>query len=307
MKRALALVGAVLMVVIALVVRRQIDEETAGRGLTIACIPELEVFCSELAGAEVVVQDPAATMAELREVDPAIDGWVTFEPWPAIVEASVRRAVTSPPVRIAATPLVITMATDRADALAPSCAGGVVGWRCLVDAVDQPWEAVGGQAGWGAVKVAVPERTSAIGTLVTGAAVSGYVGRADYATNDLDLDEAFTGWFAKLRGSARPGDSFREFVQRFPAAFSAASATGVQAATGLGARAGQITVVAPDPPVQMIAVLAPVGDQAADAADLARSDRLRDAFTEAGWHSAPAPDEPSGLPDPGVLLALSRR
>ena len=84
-----------------------------------------------------------------------------------------------------ATDLVIAMAQDRAQRLAPTC-GGTVNWKCLGDAIGQSWTAVGGEAIWGTVKAGIPPLSTALGVLLLGHAASGYFNTASFATNDFN-------------------------------------------------------------------------------------------------------------------------
>jgi hypothetical protein len=152
------------------------------------------------------------------------------------------------------------------------------------------------------VKVGLPPLTSGTGLLLFANAVSGFFGRADVATNDFN-DDAFATWRVKVRNASNAStDPFTTFVQQFPAAFSAVGATHADALAKVGARADEIAAFAPVPPATAVVVLAPVG--AGDVGGLARDAALTGALKDAGWTTG-GRDTATGLPDAGLLLALS--
>ena len=238
------------------------------------------------------VEDASVTAKAIAAGTAHIDGWVTFDPWPEIANELSQAQVTGETKRIAASPLVIAMVGERAAALAPTCGGGTITWKCLGEAIGKPWTAVGGKAEWGTVKAGIPPVKSGLGLILLGNAASGYFGSTDFATNDLDGD--FRIWRANL--TATPA-SFSEFVLKFPAAFSAVGTTNREVTSGKGSR--DVISITPNPPAFAVVVLAKVDNRRA--LDLA--DDLSGPLEQAGW--GPLPADQSGLPAAGVLLALS--
>src|SRR2546423_12439741 len=146
------------MIAVAVVVRSAIDSDggtTGPRAKTVACVAELQVECRALKNVNLRVEDAVVTAKTLANGTANIDAWVTFEPWPTIANLLAGRDVVGTATRVARTDLVIAMAQDRAQRLAPTC-GGTVNWKCLGDAIGQSWTAVGGEAIWGTVKAGIP-------------------------------------------------------------------------------------------------------------------------------------------------------
>ena len=302
MTRALAVVAAVTMIALSLFIRSRIDDSSGDGGdsgdapIVLACVPELTDACARLASdtVEIRIADAGVT----AKATDGIDGWVTLDPWPAIA------ALTQTPVRVASSPFVIAAVAERAHVLQAHC-GGTIDWKCLGDAIDIDWASIGGQPEWGKVKVGVPNTKTASGLLLIGNAASGYFGKPDIATNDFDSDDLFGPWFAKLKRSEQSTDPFLPFIQQFPASFSAVGGIGAKVTAGIGARA--VTVINPTPQASAVVVVVPVNPKAdGRVRSLARSGGFRDELKAEGWTLDAVP-ESSGLPDPGVLLALSTR
>jgi hypothetical protein len=290
-----ALMGAVVMITVAVVVRSSLDGNDSGGPsssgpLTIVCVTELEAQCKALPDVEVHIEDAATTARALADGKADIDGWVTFDPWPEIVDLLAQGDAVGAGVPAARSALVIATVKEREDAF--SCTS----WRCLGDAIGQPWTSVGGKQEWGAVKVGLPPPSTGIGLLVLGNAVSGFFGRSDIATNDFDTDPDFAVWRGNVTASVTP-TAFTTFVQQFPAAFSFVVVTDVERRTAVRPDIGTLAL---EPTASAEVVVAPVngGKVAGIRGELQK--RLRDA----GW-STDGLNEPTGLPNAGVLLALS--
>ena len=92
MKQLVAIVVAAAMIGLSLFVRARIDDNgggsSSGRGpLRIVCVPELANECAAIESGDVhtTVEAPTDTMQHLD----GYDGWLTFDPWPAIDRKSV--------------------------------------------------------------------------------------------------------------------------------------------------------------------------------------------------------------------------
>lgn len=298
MKRFAAITTSVVMIAIAVIIRSNIDSKGSSSGVgstsgpvTIACVTELEQQCRALKNVTVRVEDAATTAKAIAAGTAHIDGWVTFEPWPEMANQLARRTVTGGSARLASSPLVIAMVAERATAFAPTC-GGSVNWHCLGDAIGRQWTEVGGRPEWGTVKAGVPPVSSGAGLLLLGNAASGYFGRTDFATNDFDAE--FGVWRSNV--VATPA-TFATFLLQFPAAFSAVGTIAAQA--DAGARTSEVVFVGPPPTASAVVVLAQVDSNRAQG----RAGDLTKALRDARWDTAPPAS--SGLPDAGVLLALS--
>jgi len=272
-KRLLAVIGAIVMIVAAIVIRSALEgtQETrqSGKRTTIACIAELESACRSLTNVDVRIEDAVVTAKTLANGTANIDGWVTFEPWPDMVNLLADRQIAGVGTRLARTDLVIAMAQDREQALAPTC-GGSVNWKCLGDAIGNNWSTVGGDATWGAVKAGIPPLT----------------------TNDFD--DAFLVWKSRVTANAA---TFTQFIQQFPAKFAAVGTTRVEA---LESGSKPVATIDPSPAAMAIVTVAPVnGARLPDVAGQLKN-RLRDG----GWSTQDFGGL-TGLPGAGVLLALS--
>jgi hypothetical protein len=169
-----------------------------------------------------------------------------------------------------------------------------VNWKCLGDAIGQQWVDVGGDVQWGEVKAGIPKVTTASGAILLGGATVDYFGgRTDFAINDFD--DAFPVWKAKV---TKTPASFSTFLQQFPAAFSAVGAIDVLA--NPGSRANEVSKIPTTSHAAAVVVVTSVdGGKTGNVAK-----QLGPVLQQQGW-STDRLDDPTGLPDPGVLLALS--
>ena len=300
MKRFLAVAAAVAMIVVAIAIRSGIDNGGGGGTVStpsrprIACAPELETWCRSLTNVELHIEDASVTARAVASGSAQLDGWVTFDPWPEMVNELAGHAATHGTAHLAETPLVIAMVAERSAALAPRC-GGTVNWKCLGDAIGKQWIEVGGKAEWGTVKAGFPPISSALGVVMLANAASGYFGRVDFATNDFDTDFAL--WRSKVTETPA---TFADFILKFPAAFSAVGTTQVEVTRGVASR--PVATIVPSPSAAVTVSLTAIGDH-----DL--PSRLVDQLTKAlrtdGWGQPTSPTLKHDLPEVGVLLALS--
>jgi hypothetical protein len=299
----LALLGAAALIFGAIAVRNVFfDDDNGGGGgggggdVVLACVTELEDACRALAADDeavsIVVEDAEATLQALTAGDTDYDGWLTLDPWPAIVgEGRPAQVVGDPTEPVASTEMVIAV-PDGAD----PCPGIQIEWKCLGDR---------------GARVGLPPRSTALGLLLVGNAASGYFGSVDIATNDMDADPAFDDWLARITANSRSDDPLAELLRVFPPTllFDAVGTTNGRFDTEVsGSRAdGRIGALEPDPLARANVVLAPVqgADDAERITDLAGNEALRDALAEAGWETGG--DQPPNLPSAGVLYQLRTR
>ncbi len=222
MRRALAVVGAALMIATAFAIRSWRSGPSSSEGTdpavraTVVCATELRRACDALAGTTpglvVQTEDPAATAARLAAsgFDPAtagVDGWIVAAPWPAMVDEARQRAGApalfgDAPV-LSRSPLVMVAWADAAASLRSRC-GGDPGWRCVGEVAGRPWSDVGTDPRPGGdVKIGLPDPArGGTGLLLAGQATAAWFGRTDVAANDFS-DEAFAAWLRTLaRGAA---------------------------------------------------------------------------------------------------------
>jgi hypothetical protein len=300
----LAVLAAVALVVGAVLIRNRIIDGNGGGGgggdggdggVTLACVTELEEACAALADAEddveVVVEDAGTTLEKLTAGDSGYNGWLTFDPWPAVVAAGrPAQSLGDPGAGLAAAELLIAV-PDNAD----PC-GGPVTWRCLGENA--------------AVNVGLPPPESALGLLLLGNAVSGYFGRTDVFTNDFE-EPGFDSWYDNLTAADDRDDPLGALLLVYPPTrlYDAVGTDRAQFDASVpGSRAdGRLDVAEPDPLASAVVVMAPVagaggGDRIAE---LAGSDALAEALADLGWDVGSSPS--ANLPDPGVLYALLTR
>lgn len=290
MKRALALVGAILLVAVAVVVRGSMDSDDSngddpggggGSDLVVACVPELADACEAL-DADVTIEDPTATIANLD----AYDAWVTLDPWQemaGIIRPGAGRMELATPV--AQSDLVLVARSDITGACAEP-----IDWSCAVE--------VRG------AKAAVGRPTSASGLLVLGWAALQWsaVTRPGepFARNELDLPE-FQTWLGGI--DRRTADPLSDALQLGPAGPHVIGTTAADAGRIDGSREEANLSIHPTITPATVAVMV-VGSSTDDAAGrIASDDDFTDALTRSGWRLDDQARS-SGLPDFGVLVAL---
>jgi len=314
MRRVVAVLGAVLMVVVALLVRGALDDDgddgsDGGGGgadgeITLLCVEELEDVCDALQEAGAIdgfeteaAGDTADRMAE-EGADLGADGWLTLDPLPGIAdvarEESGSGALFGDPARSGfSSTMAVVVHPDRAEALDEAC-DGEVGWPCLGDLVGDRWDEHGGDPRWGTVKVGIDDPGSSAGLLVAAHAVAAHLELDTFARNDLDASDAVR-WIGRFgRGDRVLG----QLVTRGAGAFSAVGALDVEArALAATAQGADLGIFYPAPMFRAEVVLAAPGRPADD---LVGEDDLADALGGAGWED----ETGAGLPSPGALYAL---
>jgi hypothetical protein len=321
-RRALALLAAVAVIVGTLFIGSRVAgddgqaqlvsvKSEASGPLAIVCITELAKECdairTEHPEIDTRVEDAATTAQALARGDSGVDGWLTLEPWPDIANELAADGVFETATPLASSPLVIAMVRQRENVLAPTCTGGVVGWKCLGDKVGKPWTTLtGGVPSWGNITVGNPPMTSATGLLLFGNAVTGYFGRTDISPADFDRDPAFRAWRERIASTFSTTDPFQAFVWGLPAKFSAVGVTLAEVQTGIGVQSNDVKVDNPSPLATAVVTLAPIGSGGrAEAIErFAGSQTLQDTLGAEGWTVGQIPGA-NGLPNPDVLLALS--
>jgi hypothetical protein len=295
-RRVVALVVAVGLVVGAWYLRREvIDEDTGASGSTttttttpthrptLICATEVAAACGELRDVRILrIEQPGVTADHLAEHHRLeADGWLVSQPWPAMV-----RKVTDSPLKesdvLARSPLVVVTTTRRPAGL--DCPD--LSWTCLANFArthtgfaHEPGDTGGG-------------------LLAEHGIASGLLGTVDYASNDFDVTDGFRSSYAPIEGAVddtrRPGDLVT-VIQTAPGSYSAVAALGADAAVS---RPG-FEVLSPTPQITADVVLA-------GHADRFDAGRIRDALFATGWWQSGDKRLPgaNGLPKPGVMVAL---
>lgn len=283
-RRVAALVGAVVMVLAAVGLRRALDGEEVlpiGDAAVVVCEPILETSCNQAFGADRVRTEAPGVVADrlvAGEVEPMI--WVTSPLWFEIVSADAERRGREDPVGGGGDALVhgelVLLATEST---AESC-GGAVDWSCLADP----------DLG---LDLGLDPMTTTVGLESYGRLVAAHLGRADFATNDFDGD--FSSWRRRLDAA----------IDRATLASPAYSVFLAQrgrydAATASSAELARLSreldgVVQTGDRIE-------VGVAAIGGADLGRTSALQDALEADGWEAGGAPD--AERPSAGALQAL---
>ena len=310
------------MVVGALYVRGRIDERQVedGQVYRLVCSFDLGQVCDDLRAdypgrVEVTVEAAGTTADRLRtlEGDPGLDGWLVADPWPAIVDEA-RRSSLGPLFAagarpLARSPLVIVAWRDRADALAPICPEGRVGWKCLGEAAGRLWP---DHPEWGEVKAGHADAANdGIGLLVLGQATVEWFGRTDLGTFDLD-DEGFVRWFSGLERPMQPsaGSPLGRMLTLGRAAYDAVGTS--EADARIVDRAASSQSLAKIYPAAMatadVVLAVTPGERGARLRDIV-SGTARDVLIETGWKAPGAVGLPdgNGLPSAGLLDSLRSR
>lgn len=304
MRRLLALLGAVAIVVAAVIVRGLIDDGDAadagnpgGRGdaeLVVVCASELVEHCRAIGEVTVIEEDAAETAAAL--VDAAdddgtdVDAWITSSAWTEVV-ASRRPGALAALEAVATSPVVVAIDPSRTAAVQALCDGEAL-WRCLGDRAGAAWADLGGDARWGTLKTGLPDADSALGLPVLASVAAGFFRSVDFASNDFDA-QGLPGWLAALADPSRGGDP--------DPAGTLVTRRGTYSAAGtveVSARNRAADLLEATPAVSATIVVAAVGG----ADGLRAAGPLRDALVQAGWD--PASGAPGTTLKPGVMAAL---
>src|SRR4051812_43547034 len=168
-RRLVALLVAVGLVVLAVVIRNGINggSSSSGKALRLVCAPELAKVCNALGAGEVDVEEPGVTADRLEKAstDLGLDGWLTPGPWPEIVREARQRAGKDPLLSVGSplgrSRVGLAVWPDRLPVLMGPCPNRTLTWRCLGDVASKvQWTAVGGPAAWGAIRFGIPDPTS---------------------------------------------------------------------------------------------------------------------------------------------------
>ncbi len=328
MKRVIAVLAAAAMITLALVIRGAISanggddtadnpRDGAGEGLTIICGPELLAACNTIAedleGVSVSQMDEWATAEALITGETELTAnrvWLAAGNWPAIAAAGQTGAVAGATTNIseivssevlARSPAVMIGRTDQMEAAGTAC--GTVDWSCVGSAAGKQWTALGGQDTWGRVKIALPDVAAGPGMVSVNQSVASQVGTSNFATNDLD-EPGVTAWFDHLAESSAANSGSTtplvEFISR-PNQLSIVGALESDAMQELEgtARAGSLTVVAPEPVASAdVQLWAPDDASLKNAIDELGEERLRKALAATGWRTPKGADGSEDLSAP---------
>lgn len=302
-QRVLAVLGAVGIVLLAVVVRSLIDDggdaapSSNGNGdLVVACAPELADACRQLDGVTVIDEQAAVTAEHIVDgstKDDGVDAWVTTSAWTEVVDARAPDRV-GRQVVVASSLVVIATDPARTDAVRSLCGDAPV-WRCLGDHAGAEWGALGGgDPRWGALKTGLPDADSAAGLPILASVATGFFDSSTFATNDFD-PSGLAGWLGRLAAPSGRGE--RDPVGTLVTTRGKYTAVGdLERAAG----ARSVGVLDPRPAVRATVVLA----QLAGGDEVTGLDRLRKALAADGWEPADGAAPPTPILKPGVMAAL---
>lgn len=306
MKRAGALLGVVVMVAAAFLVRSVVtgddsaggDGRNSSSGPAVVCAADLAEFCTDLPPIPGVRTEAAGATADAlvaaTDADALdADAWIVTAAWADLVIAERSRLgveplfeVSGPP--LASSPIVLAIWADRDAELAERCT--TVDWRCLAE---QEGSAL---ATNDRVRPAGPEIDTAAGLTVAAAQMAQLVGTTDFASND------FVGDIPSLADRLAAGQTaspLRTMRSRGPGQVTAAGVLAHDART-LTSNFGSITLRV-DPAVRAdVVVVVPIGRSVSGDVRTALEEKL----IGSGWDPPPADGAPDGLPDGSVLAAV---
>lgn len=264
LSRAAAVVAAAAMVVVAFAVRG--GDDPAGEAATELICPADLVACTAAGARSAPISATFETLATAPVADLAGEAWLLPRPVAeaALAEREFRGLDAGP--RIVGEPLVTT---------------GVVlalwedvGDAAILDCGDQSWPCLAERPG---LRIAAPPIDATAGLAVALSQAASLLGRADFATNDMDADVAFASGAAAL-GSNQITDPLTRMRTRGPGAVSAVGVLAVDA-TATTSSFGAIRIVPPDVPVDVDLVLVAAGD----GPDEALVRRVTESLIDAGW------------------------
>jgi hypothetical protein len=264
------------------------DEGDDEAGEILYCISELRSACDaigdQIESLDVRILPAGSTLDELAQADSTTAMWLTMAPLPEMVN-TLRESRAADPIvwtssTLATSPLSVVVLNDSSATLVTAC-GDPVDLTCLADQ--------------SALSPTFAGLDSASGMLGVAAAAAAFGGDA------LDLnDPQFTVWARRLVGAGATQLSGGTAVQTIQTRQTFDVAVGAEAELAEAQRP-KFDVLLPAQPAQLDVVLAvPEGIDAGDR--LARV--ARESLAGAGWQPPRPADAATGLPSPGVILAV---
>lgn len=142
-ERLLAVLGAVALVAVAFVVRGALTDDEGGGGgggnggggrPVVACTADLMAVCDALAADGRIADDPPTLdLGGEAMADRSIDGWITWDPAPAIADFDDEGAWGSSRV-LGSSPVTVAVRTGSEPALPAGCTLAALPWDCLLEA-----------------------------------------------------------------------------------------------------------------------------------------------------------------------------
>ncbi|MCU1393133.1 MAG: hypothetical protein JWM34_1561 [Ilumatobacteraceae bacterium] len=213
-KRLLAFLGAVVLIVGAIVLRSALDDNssssTSGSGTTssggkatVVCSIALAVACDELDPKkfDVAYANDGDEFTALSQSGAQVpDAWITVDPFPGMVDAqrsfTQQPELTSTVTAVAADAPMLAVASTDAKDFAQACLQQPA-WKCIGSNAGRSWASIGGTEGGDLLPGLRDPDADGIGLLTFANAVAGYFGNATLSTTQWD-DGAFTSWLRNL-------------------------------------------------------------------------------------------------------------
>ena len=308
-KRVLAIIAAVGMVLAALVVRGTFSADGEGGGgpdvpsdLTIACPPEVFDACQAAFGDRAVSQQAGTTLDQVEAGTVEVDAWLVSRPWAEVAQADVPTEIDSVTATGARSPIVIAIWKDRREALASDGCERPLGLGCLGDVAGTPFPDLGFPLAFEDVAVGYPSLTNMTGFDVVAAGASSYFARDDFASNDFD--GAFQTWVRAFQGdvtgTASPFDSMLTIGPPKLTATVGLEAD-LRPVHERAARRDEVDLIATKSSAELVVVDFTGGP---DASGVATDGDLLDALSVAGWR-VPGRDAAPALPPTGDTVTIT--
>ncbi len=286
LRRLLALIAAVALVVGAIVIRRTLDGdpvvELPDDGTELVCDRAIADACRAVFGAEVRLEDPGDTLDRLASGTTSVR-WITERVWAEnLAAARQRTADVSVSDPIAASPLVL-VAVRGAD----TACGDVLTWACLADGAD-------------GATLGIQDVDTTVGLHVRGQLAAGWFGSPAFASNDLGAD--YARFESDLDRRVRAVGALDPLGALFNGA-GAYTVVAVTEASWLDLGRSDAAAVTPADTSRVLEIVAvEVGTARIRSSE---ADDLGDELRSRNWTSPTDVDDPR--PTAGVLEALRRR
>lgn len=298
-KRLVALVVAIGLVVVAVVIRRAIDDDTAtvstvntpatdqptapGTG-KVLCASDLGRLCDEL---DLQKEAPAETLKKIRSGDVTFDTWVTAAPWADLANASTN-VFGKLPKPVAASPLQFYVVQAKTGDVTQAC-GAAPNWACVTAPGTRNFFAYDNPV------------TTTAGLLSLVQLAASVVKTTDFGTNDFAQFESVVASIKRAQSISPSVDSalVDNGVQGFAAA---AIVTAIEAVATKQSEAAQLkNKYLPAPATPLVAAELLVVTRAGVKAAIG-NDRVKSEALKLGWKE----DVPgrSTLPAADVLVQL---
>ena len=301
MRRALALVVAIGMIVGAVLVRRAIDDDPSVASPTdadpsvpaatgkVLCASDLGDVCASVSSE---VEDPARTVERLAKGEPlGADAWIVAAAWPQIALERARRetrtlALTVPATPVARTALSLFVRTESVDSVRSQC-GAAVDWKCLLRSI-------------ASVRVDFEDPSaSTAGLMAVIQQATAFYGSPDFGSNDFRL---FDRELAQLKSGRATAPNGATVFERFGLFSHADVLTGLASVGNQQLQRvqlkGRLAAQAANPPTAADVVMVTTAN-----ASPVKIDNVRSAFEKAGWATSNL-GALTILPTPDVIIAL---